>query len=163
MYAIEGLLILTLVLILVHVIDANQRFGHSEAVSEKLEGRVNFPLSINMLPYTTKPNSQKVPKSKYMYDLSTAVIHKGQLDTGHYYAYCRQGDQVSMISVVYSIGEEGFSFPNRCCQWMLFNDDQVTPATESDVLNADAYLLFYNLRSLTAKVQNKNQHQGHNH
>ncbi|KAJ9218349.1 hypothetical protein DTO166G4_215 [Paecilomyces variotii] len=117
-----------------------KRFGHSEAVSEKLEGRVNFPLSINMLPYTTKPNSQKVPKSKYMYDLSTAVIHKGQLDTGHYYAYCRQGEQ-----------------------WMLFNDDQVTPAGEADVLNADAYLLFYNLRSLTAKVDDHNQSKSQGH
>lgn len=38
-------------------------------------------------------------------------------------------------------------------QWMLFNDDQVTPATESDVLNADAYLLFYNLRSLAGAPQ----------
>lgn len=31
---------------------------------------------------------------------------------------------------------------------MLFNDDQVTPVTEADVLGVDAYLLFYNLRSL---------------
>lgn len=95
MYAAEGSSTSVIVVIWVALTDIkNQRFGHSEAVSEKLEGRVNFPLSINMLPYTTKPNSQKVPKSKYMYDLSTAVIHKGQLDTGHYYAYCRQGEQV---------------------------------------------------------------------
>lgn len=31
---------------------------------------------------------------------------------------------------------------------MLFNDDQVTPVTEADVLGVDAYLLFYNLRCL---------------
>ncbi|PYH46855.1 putative ubiquitin C-terminal hydrolase Ubp8 [Aspergillus saccharolyticus JOP 1030-1] len=103
-----------------------KRFEHSASVSEKLEGRIEFPLSINMLPYTTNPNS-KVDKARFMYDLSSAVVHKGKLDSGHYYVYCRQGDE-----------------------WMLFNDDQVTPVTEADVLNADAYLLFYNLRSLAS-------------
>lgn len=46
---------------------------------------------------------------------------------------------------------------------MLFNDDQVTPAGEADVLNADAYLLFYNLRSLTAKVDDHNQSKSQGH
>ncbi|OJJ49168.1 hypothetical protein ASPZODRAFT_1411344 [Penicilliopsis zonata CBS 506.65] len=104
-----------------------KRFEHTFSVSEKVEGRIDFPMSINMLPFTTNPNCQKVDKSRYMYDLSSAVVHKGKLDAGHYYVYCRQGDQ-----------------------WMLFNDDQVTAVTEAEVLKADAYLLFYNLRSLFA-------------
>ncbi|EAW06899.1 putative ubiquitin C-terminal hydrolase Ubp8 [Aspergillus clavatus NRRL 1] len=106
-----------------------KRFEHSLAVSEKVEGRVDFPLSINMLPYTTNPNS-KVDKSKYIYDLSSAVVHKGKLDAGHYYVYCKQGDQ-----------------------WVLFNDDQVTAVAEADVLNADAYLLFYSLRTFGSGLQ----------
>lgn len=103
-----------------------KRYEHTFSVSEKLEGRIDFPLSINMLPYTTNPDS-RVDKSRYIYDLSSAVVHKGKLDAGHYYVYCRQGDE-----------------------WILFNDDQVTSVTEADVLSADAYLLFYNLRSLAA-------------
>lgn len=51
-------------------------------------------MSINMLPYTTKPHSKTAVKSKYMYDLASAVVHKGKLEAGHYYVYCRQGDQV---------------------------------------------------------------------
>ncbi|KKK13802.1 hypothetical protein P175DRAFT_0511588 [Aspergillus ochraceoroseus IBT 24754] len=102
-----------------------KRFEHTFSVSEKVEGRIDFPLSINMLPYTTNPNS-RVDKSRYIYDLSSAVVHKGKLEAGHYYVYCRQGDQ-----------------------WMLFNDDQVTAVSEADVLGVDAYLLFYNLRSLS--------------
>lgn len=35
---------------------------------------------------------------------------------------------------------------------MLFNDDRVTVASEAEVLNADAYLLFYNLRTLTVSA-----------
>ncbi|KNG83968.1 ubiquitin carboxyl-terminal hydrolase [Aspergillus nomiae NRRL 13137] len=103
-----------------------KRYEHTFSVSEKLEGRIDFPLSINMLPYTTNPNS-RADKSRYIYDLSSAVVHKGKLDAGHYYVYCRQGDE-----------------------WILFNDDQVTSVTEADVLSADAYLLFYNLRSLAS-------------
>ena len=34
-------------------------------------------------------------------------------------------------------------------KWVLFNDDRVTVASEAEVLNADAYLLFYNLRTLS--------------
>ncbi|KAL3428836.1 hypothetical protein BDV09DRAFT_181414 [Aspergillus tetrazonus] len=101
-----------------------KRFEHTFSVSEKVEGRIDFPLSINMLPYTTNPDSA-VDKSRYTYDLSSAVVHKGKLEAGHYYVYCRQGDE-----------------------WMLFNDDQVTPVTEAEVLGVDAYLLFYNLRCL---------------
>lgn len=63
-------------------------------MSEKVEGRIDFPLSINMLPYTTKAHQKNVNPSKYVYDLASAVVHKGKLDAGHYYAYCRQGDQV---------------------------------------------------------------------
>ncbi|OJJ40307.1 hypothetical protein ASPWEDRAFT_166387 [Aspergillus wentii DTO 134E9] len=104
-----------------------KRFEHTFSVSEKVEGKIDFPLSINMLPYTTNPHTQRIDKSRFMYDLSSAVVHKGKLDAGHYYVYCRQGDQ-----------------------WMLFNDDQVTAVTEAEVLSADAYLLFYNLRSLAS-------------
>ncbi|THC91464.1 hypothetical protein EYZ11_009072 [Aspergillus tanneri] len=106
-----------------------KRYEHTFSVSEKLEGRIDFPLSINMLPYTTNPQP-RVDKSRYMYDLLSAVVHKGKLDAGHYLVYCRQGDQ-----------------------WMCFNDDQVTPVSEADVLKADAYLLFYNIRSLAGAPQ----------
>ena len=46
--------------------------------------------------------------------------------TGHYVSYCRVGDQ-----------------------WFSFNDHRVELAKKSDVLNGQAYLLFYIIRSLT--------------
>ncbi|OGM50094.1 ubiquitin carboxyl-terminal hydrolase [Aspergillus bombycis] len=102
-----------------------KRYEHTFSVSEKLEGRIDFPMSINMLPYTTNPNS-RADKSRYIYDLSSAVVHKGKLDAG----------------ITTSTAGRVMRF------WILFNDDQVTSVTEADVLSADAYLLFYNLRSL---------------
>ena len=58
-------------------------------------------MSINMLPYTTKSHKKDtVDQSRYWYDLASAVVHKGKLDAGHYYVYCRQGDQVSEESFI---------------------------------------------------------------
>ena len=67
-----------------------------------------------MLPYTTKPHSQKTAKSKYLYDLASAVVHRGKLEAGHYFVYCRQGDQVNPISFPFFL-----FFPFREC-WAFF-------------------------------------------
>ncbi|EER23407.1 hypothetical protein D8B26_001512 [Coccidioides posadasii str. Silveira] len=100
-----------------------KRFERHRSVSEKVDAKVSFPLSINMAPYTTRSHSKNV--LKYTYDLLSVVVHIGDIDSGHYLAYCRQGEL-----------------------WFKFNDDRVTWATEAEVLDADAYLLFYTLRSL---------------
>ncbi|KAL1956215.1 hypothetical protein VTO42DRAFT_7562 [Malbranchea cinnamomea] len=99
-----------------------KRFDTSRAVSEKVDTKVSFPLAINMLPYTTRPWSRD--KSDYDYDLLSVVVHLGDIDSGHYLAYCRQGEQ-----------------------WFKFNDDRVTLVDEIEVMGADAYLLFYTLHS----------------
>ena len=52
-----------------------------------------------MLPFTTNPQSKRVDRSKYLYDLSSVIVHRGRLDSGHYFVYCRQGDQVSYLAL----------------------------------------------------------------
>ena len=54
-------------------------------------------------------------------------MHIGNTDAGHYLCYCRRDDQ-----------------------WFKFDDHKVTLAMEKEVLNenANAYLLFYVIRSL---------------
>lgn len=76
-----------------------------------------------MLPYTTRPGNSR-DKSDYDYDLLSVVVHLGDMESGHYLAYCRQGEQ-----------------------WFKFNDDKVTLVDEVEVMSADAYLLFYTLHS----------------
>jgi len=49
----------------------------------------------------------------------------GNLETGHYISYSRVGNQ-----------------------WFKFNDHNVTLASKSDVLGAEAFLLFYVIQSL---------------
>jgi ubiquitin C-terminal hydrolase len=63
-----------------------------------MNGHIDFPLTLNMLPYTVKKDNPPVDMSEYMYDLSTVVVHQGTMDTGHYTAYTRiGGDQVCFI------------------------------------------------------------------
>ncbi|KAJ5570624.1 uncharacterized protein N7459_010054 [Penicillium hispanicum] len=103
-----------------------KRYEHNSASSEKMDGHIDFPLTLNMLPYTVKKDKERIDTSKYIYDLSTVVVHQGTMDTGHYYAYTRvTGDK-----------------------WVLMDDNKVTPASVADVLRQDAYLLFYGIHSI---------------
>ncbi|ORY60723.1 uncharacterized protein BCR38DRAFT_459729 [Pseudomassariella vexata] len=99
--------------------------------SSKIETPVRFPLQLNMLPYTTRGRSPDARENQELnrsctYDLLSVVVHVGEIDTGHYLSYCRVGEQ-----------------------WFVFNDHKVELANKSVVLSANAYLLFYIIRSLT--------------
>ncbi|KAL1899131.1 hypothetical protein Sste5346_003053 [Sporothrix stenoceras] len=102
---------------------------HDKAV--KVDTPVEFPLQLNMLPYTNRSRGNQDTRESYelnrscMYDLLSVVVHVGEIDTGHYVSYCRVGDQ-----------------------WFAFNDHRVELASNSEVLGAKAYLLFYIIRSL---------------
>jgi ubiquitin carboxyl-terminal hydrolase 22/27/51 len=60
-----------------------------------MNGHIDFPLSVNMLPYTVRKDNLPVDMSNYIYDLSTVIVHQGTMDSGHYYAYTRiENDKV---------------------------------------------------------------------
>ncbi|KAH6886486.1 hypothetical protein B0T10DRAFT_81926 [Thelonectria olida] len=104
--------------------------GRHDRAASKIETTVGFPLSLNMLPYTHRQRSRDNRENMELersctYDLLSVVVHVGEIETGHYVSYCRVGDQ-----------------------WFKFNDHKVEMASVSEVLNAQAYLLFYIIRSL---------------
>ena len=87
---------------------ATQRFEYKQGRNEraaKIDTPVQFPLELNMLPYTNRGRSggggPDAGKENYelarscTYDLVSVVVHVGEIDTGHYVSYCRVGDQVS--------------------------------------------------------------------
>lgn len=109
-----------------------------------------------MLPYTNRARGQDAKDNPELartctYDLFSVIVHVGEIDTGHYVAYCRVGDQVSH----YFSSPELFLFSYEGVllilntQWFAFNDHRVELATKSDVLSARAYLLFYIVRYLS--------------
>jgi ubiquitin carboxyl-terminal hydrolase 22/27/51 len=104
--------------------------GRHDRAASKIDEPVRFPLQLNMLPYTNRLRNREGREGMELerscaYDLLSVVEHKGEIETGHYTSYCRVGDQ-----------------------WFKFNDHKVEMATISEVLGAQAYLLFYIIRSL---------------
>ncbi|KAM0716984.1 hypothetical protein Q7P37_006836 [Cladosporium fusiforme] len=119
-----------------------KRFSHSQKLSQssKIDTRVRFPFTLNLEPYTAVPKPSKkdeeeTKKSKDkdkdketkestkiepIYTLSSVIVHKGKIDSGHYISYARQGDE-----------------------WYMFNDSVVSVVSEREVLGAEAYMLFY--------------------
>lgn len=86
---------------------------------------------LDMFPYTTharndmaSPPTHERPLS-YMYELSSVVVHKGKIDSGHYVCYCRENND-----------------------WFVFDDSKVVKSNDADVLGAEAYLLFYIVKDL---------------
>ena len=99
-----------------------KRFGLNQTsmLPEKYGGRIEFPLELDMGPYTTISKT----KQKVWYDLDAVVVHQGdQLQNGHYYAFCRQGSR-----------------------WFRFDDEIASATTTEDVMRQEAYLLFYSAR-----------------
>ncbi|MCJ1322384.1 hypothetical protein MMC15_007732 [Xylographa vitiligo] len=124
-----------------------KRYEHNKGNPQKLNTKVNFPLQLDMSPYTSRAHRKKKtsehqplsplpvsplnPRSPGWYDLSTVVVHEGaEVTGGHYYCFCRRDDQ-----------------------WFKFDDHRVTLATEAQVLDANAYLLFYIIRHLGSAAE----------
>ncbi|KAF8250268.1 cysteine proteinase [Wilcoxina mikolae CBS 423.85] len=110
-----------------------KRFEHSANGSSKIDVAIRFPLELDMTPFTTRAKrkakegeKESKPVKPYIYDLLSVVVHKGEINTGHYSSYCRENGQ-----------------------WFQFDDSMVTLATEKQVLAAQAYLLVYIIRTLS--------------
>nr|VZI48421.1 unnamed protein product [Spirometra erinaceieuropaei] len=70
--------------------------------------------------------SKASPPSSLLYDLVAVCNHKGQLDSGHYTAICRN------------------LFTN---QWWHYSDQKVVKVSADQVVQASAYILFYRKRT----------------
>lgn len=121
--------------------DCFKRFEHSKAQSSKIETKVNFPMRLDLAPYTAAhkehakaakasglPNTNfnmNSPSNGLTYELSSVIVHKGKIDSGHYVSYSREGND-----------------------WFAFDDSKVVLANEAEVLNAEAYIVTYMISSL---------------
>lgn len=108
----------------VHVKRFGVKIVNNSFQQEKYEGKIDFPLVLDMTPYTT--NSGKEEVTKYVYDLECVVVHHGEnVHNGHYFAFCRQDNK-----------------------WFRFDDEIVSATTLQDVMQQEAYLLFYSMRAV---------------
>jgi len=61
--------------------------GSRDKSAAKIDTPVHFPLTVNMLPYTTRGRSADIKETIELgrsctYDLMSVVVHVGEIDTG---------------------------------------------------------------------------------
>ena len=90
----------------------------------KNELQVNFPIfGLDMTPYIEN-NYEQQP---LIYDLVAVSYHIGNLSSGHYFAACKNV---------------------MADKWIKFDDANVQEIDSSEIVNRDAYVLFYRRRGL---------------
>lgn len=104
--------------------------GARKMVSSKVETHVTFGLELDVAPYLSavvknEPQHARNGMLKYTYDLFSVVNHQGTMDNGHYTGYVLQ------------------SVPNGQPVWIKCDDATLTSVSVQDVLQSQAYLLFY--------------------
>lgn len=109
-----------------------KRYTFQDGVATKFNGEFQFPLELDVSPYMAPPevialHNRPAPAGRW-YDLMSVVFHEGNMESGHY---------------------------KTCCQrdgiWLLFNDNQVTLASQWEVMDTSAYMLFYVRRGLSGE------------
>lgn len=97
-----------------------KRFKNYGSYVEKIDKYVEFPLELDLLPYTS--GSRNNNQAELKYDLYAVVVHIGVSSTsGHYYCFIRTAPDT----------------------WYKFDDSKVMKVREDFVLSQEAYILFY--------------------
>mmetsp|Transcript_17554 Transcript_17554/g.36876 ORF Transcript_17554/g.36876 Transcript_17554/m.36876 type:complete len:721 (+) Transcript_17554:739-2901(+) len=97
---------------------ASDNYGRISRLSKSIE----FPLRLEIADYMSRTNRGKPPP----YTLVAVLVHRGRsCDCGHYFAYVRKGPD-----------------------WYLANDSVVTKVDVDEVLNAQAYVLVYEVEGM---------------
>ncbi|XP_011851149.1 PREDICTED: inactive ubiquitin carboxyl-terminal hydrolase 50 [Mandrillus leucophaeus] len=105
-----------------------KRFDIQGTTKRKLRTDIHYPLTnLDLTPYIC-PIFRKYPK----YNLCAVVNHFGDLDGGHYTAFCKN------------------SFTQA---WYSFDDTRVSEIPDTSVQNATAYLLFYSCQPFSIPIQ----------
>ena len=80
----------------------------------KINNLIDYPLTLDLNKYVN---------SEMKYELYGVCNHIGGMNGGHYYAYCKY---------------------KQNNQWYMYNDRNVKPINENEIVNKNAYCLFYN-------------------
>lgn len=95
-----------------------KRFKH-DLNSTKIETKIQIPMFLNISEYCLNQTEQQI-KAKEIYELFGVVVHEGSISTGHYTVYIKSSGH-----------------------WYKCDDSVVSLVDQKEVLNSNAYLLFY--------------------
>jgi ubiquitin C-terminal hydrolase len=107
-----------------------KRFNHDN--SGKLNNLIKFPLvDLNMTEFISPLKEEKY-NIKYIYDCYAINYHSGGTKGGHYYSATKNLDN----------------------KWYLMNDGNINILNESQLVNSEAYILFYHRKMLLKHSDN---------
>ena len=89
----------------------------------KIRGLIRYPEALDMSGYINH-GSEELLQCKY--NLTAIAVHMGSINAGHYVAYVKKEDGL----------------------WYYVNDERVSKVQLYEVLNQDAYMLFYQKNKL---------------
>ena len=103
---------------------------------EKVNDFFPFPMALDMRPYTKvglAGNSESAMDYSYFeYELGGVVVHTGTADSGHYYSYIKEDDEIDG-DVNLSVPVNGETAKKR--RWLEFNDSEVSEFYENRIEN----------------------------
>ncbi|XP_064415173.1 ubiquitin carboxyl-terminal hydrolase 33-like [Latimeria chalumnae] len=106
------------------------RFRHDLEKSTKINTRVSFPPEgLELQLFLTKHSPCQVTT----YDLILLICHRGNVNSGHYIAYCRKDNNT----------------------WYRYDDHKVSEVSEATVQKEQAYILFYRKYSEAAHQERR--------
>ncbi|SPQ99121.1 unnamed protein product (mitochondrion) [Plasmodiophora brassicae] len=118
-------------------------------MNEKLNNRFEFPLRVNMEPYTKRAltpqlqsaSSEGAVPEQLDYELAGVIIHIGTADAGHYYSYIRDrsapmpawlefNDQIVRRFSIDKLGDEAFGGEDNMKNAYMLVYERVRPSTD---------------------------------
>jgi hypothetical protein len=114
-------------------------------------------------PSSSTPSSLPPSSLRYKYLLQAVIVHHGSADSGHYTVFRRLSPPPSpstLLSLPIAHGhmEGGREGREGRGVWVHISDEAVAPATVEEVLESEAYMLFYqSLDSLKEEKEEKEE------
>ncbi|NXD13083.1 UBP45 hydrolase, partial [Nothocercus nigrocapillus] len=124
-----------------------KRFHQAGLSLRKVNRHVDFPLVLDLAPFCSASCKNVADGARVLYSLYGIVEHSGSMRGGHYAAYVKVRtpskkilEHISATKNVLGLKE---AVGASAGQWVYVSDAHVQVVPESRVLNAQAYLLFY--------------------
>ncbi|NXF37030.1 UBP45 hydrolase, partial [Nyctibius bracteatus] len=124
-----------------------KRFHQAGLSLRKVNRHVDFPLILDLAPFCSASCKNVTDGARVLYSLYGIVEHSGSMRGGHYAAYVKVRtpskkllEHISTTKNVLGLKE---AMGASGGQWVYVSDAHVQVVPESRVLNAQAYLLFY--------------------
>ncbi|NXH11263.1 UBP45 hydrolase, partial [Bucco capensis] len=124
-----------------------KRFHQAGLSLRKVNRHVDFPLILDLAPFCAASCKNVLDGARVLYSLYGIVEHSGSMRGGHYAAYVKVRtpskkllEHISTTKNVLGLKE---AMGASGGQWVYVSDAHVQMVPESRVLNAQAYLLFY--------------------